>query len=101
MLLGPEYRVYLDDFRGRLDRNYLPGEREVALIVLKGLCREPDGLALAALRSEVVARGADERLLERVLGLLGGDFYVRQDESGRHRFFNRYLADWWRRFHGD
>lgn len=101
VLLAPEHRSNLDDFRGRLDRTYLAAEREVALIVLGALCRQPDGLVLSALRSEAVVRGADERLLERVLALLEGDFYVRQDESGRYRFFNRYLADWWRKFHGD
>lgn len=99
VLLSADNRAYLDDFRGRLDRSYLPAERDVGLIVLNALARDREGLDLETLRHEVVSRGADERLLERVLTLLQGDFYVSQDRDGRYRFLNRYLADWWQRFH--
>ena len=99
VLLSAEFRGYLDDYRGRLDRSYRPDEREVAVLVLSALSRNREGLDLAALQREVAMHGGEENLLERVLALLRGDFYVSQDESGRYRFFNRYLADWWQRFH--
>lgn len=99
VLLSADYRAYLDDFRGRLDRAYLPEEREIAISVLDTLSREPDGLSTVLLRSALAARGLDDRLMDRVLALLQGDFYVARDEGGAYRFLNRYLADWWRRFH--
>ena len=99
VLLGPDNRAYLDDFRGRLDKSYLPAERAVALVVLSALCRDRAGQTIQALRQEVVARQADERLLERVLSLLEGDFYVARQGSDHYHFVNRYRADWWQRFH--
>lgn len=98
-LLGAEGRVYLDDFHGRLDRSYLPPEKEVALIMLRWLSTTTNGLSLSELRERVIAGGADEELCERVATLLDADFYVSADAEGRYRFRNRYLADWWRRFH--
>lgn len=97
-LLGPDYRALLDDFRGRMDRVYLPAEREVALIVLDGVARSDTGLALHALREALVTAGKDERLLERVLTLMEGDFYVKRRQDGSYGFFNAFLAEWWRRF---
>ena len=99
VLLGPDYRAYLDDFHGRLDRSYLPGERDVATTVLSALSRRREGLEQRALRDELVDHQRDEDLLDRVLLLLEGDFYVSRDGEGRYRFANRYLADWWQRFH--
>jgi uncharacterized protein len=99
VLLSPDSRANMDDFQGRLDRYYLPAEHDVAIIVLNVLSRRREGMELGALRNEVVGHGADERLLERVLALLRGDFYISEDETGRYRFLNRYLADWWQRFH--
>ena len=97
-LLGPDYRAPLDDFRGRMDRVYLPAEREVALVILDALSRSGMGLGPHALREAVVSAGKDERLLERVLTLVEGDFYVMRREDGSYAFFNTFLAEWWRRF---
>lgn len=99
VLLGPDNRAYLDDFRGRLDRSYLPGERDVATTVLSALSRRREGLEQRSLRAELVDHRLDEDLLDRVLLLLEGDFYVSREGEGRYRFANRYLADWWQRFH--
>lgn len=71
----------------------------MATTVLSALSRRREGLEQRALRAELVARRLDEDLLERVLLLLEGDFYVFRDGEGRYRFANPYLADWWQRFH--
>lgn len=100
VLLGAEYRTYLDDFRGRLDRAYLSEERQAAILVLDALAAEKQGLPEHALQTLLVAHGVDDRVLDRVLALLRGDFYIAQGDHGAYRFLNRYLADWWRRFRG-
>ena len=99
VLLGSENRPFLDDYRSRLARSYLPAEENVAIVVLSALSKDRAGLDIASLRNEVIALHGDDALLERVLVLLEGDFYVVRELGGRYRFFNRYLADWWRRFH--
>jgi hypothetical protein len=100
VLLGAEYRTYLDDFRGRLDRAYLSEERRAAILVLDALAADRHGLPDRALQMQLVAHGVDDRVLDRVLALLQGDFYIAQGEDGAYRFLNRYLADWWMRFRG-
>ena len=99
VLLSPLYRPYLDDYRGRLDRSYLPAELDLACLLLNSLSQHRDGLELFALRNEAVAKGLGVDHLDRVLALLEGDFYVVREDGGGYRFFNRYLADWWQRFH--
>lgn len=99
VLLSPRNRGYLDDYRGRLDRSYLPAERDLALLLLRSLAVRRNGLSLRALRNEASAKGLDVGALDRVLVLLEGDFYIVREDDGLYRFFNRYLADWWQRFH--
>jgi uncharacterized protein len=99
VLLGSDYRAYLDNFRARLDQSYLPEERNVALAILSTLSRERAGLNHQSLHNEIVTRNLNERLLDRVLVLLEGDFYISCTTDGRYKFLNQYLADWWERFH--
>ena len=99
VLLGSDYRAYLDNFRARLDQSYLPEERNVALAILSTLSRERAGLNYQSLHNEIVSRNLNDRLLDRVLVLLEGDFYISRTTDGRYKFLNQYLADWWERFH--
>ncbi|HEY8693729.1 MAG TPA: hypothetical protein VIR57_13430 [Chloroflexota bacterium] len=99
-MLGPEGRVPVEDFRARLDRVYTPAERDVAFVLLGELSRERGGLTMAGLRGRVVDHGLDDALVERVLALLADDFYIAPSQ-GWYRFFNRFMADWWRRYFAD
>ncbi len=92
----------LEDYWERIDRIYTSSEAAVIREVLSALSKRRDsGLRYTTLRNRVASRSLEPEILDRVLPLMGNDFYVRHTPStATYSMFNRCLADWWRIYHG-
>jgi hypothetical protein len=101
--LGPEYRICFEDYIERLERYYNPDESKAAKRLLRELALSDEPLARSALlgvyHDEVESR-AETSDFDLLLNWLRDDFYIEETGAGRSMTFkNKWLRDWWRRYH--
>ncbi len=97
---GPEYRHHFEDYYERLDRHYTPDESRAAKRILRELALTDEGLSKSAVQALYVHElgpNADLGALDLLITALENDFYMERGE--KVRFKNKWLRDWWRRYH--
>jgi hypothetical protein len=101
---GPEYRHYFEDFYERIWRYNSPEDSKSARRILRELARADDGIScnlLFAIYREEMGNKGDKEKFELLLANLESDFYIERDPAGdRVYFHNKWLKDWWRKYHG-
>ena len=102
--LGPEYKHFFEDYYERITRYYTPDESRAAKRMLTSLAFETSGLKRTTLfdiyKIELgnKVEGEDFDLL---VTALQNDFYIKVSGNGdKIEFENKWLKDWWRRYHG-
>lgn len=101
---GPEFRTYFEDYYERLSRYYTPNEAKAAKRILRDLAMSGQGVKRStlydAVMDELGPAGKSEKF-DLLLAVLENDFYVTLESQGEKvRFHNKWLRDWWRRYHG-
>jgi hypothetical protein len=101
---GPEFRTYFEDYYERLNRYYTPNEARAAKRILRDLAMSAQGINRSALCDAVIHElgsvGEPEQF-DLLLAALENDFYVTVGNmEERVAFHNKWLRDWWRRYHG-
>jgi len=101
---GPEFRTYFEDYYERLNRYYTPNEARAAKRILRDLSMSERGVNRFALYDAVMHElgpvGEPEQF-DLLLAALENDFYVTVGNmEERVTFHNKWLRDWWRRYHG-
>jgi hypothetical protein len=92
-VIGPINRHRFSHYQTRL-RSHYGSLEEPARAVLANLCTGPK--TVDALREHLGASGHDQAILERVLVLLEGDYYIVRDGQSIS-FTDGLLCDWWKR----
>jgi len=101
--LGPEYKICFEDYFERLHRYYRPEETRAAQRMLRELALSEGPLArsalLAVFQDEMGPQNSSSDF-DLLLGWLCDDFYVEEISEGKQVLFkNKWLRDWWRRYH--
>jgi hypothetical protein len=101
---GPEFRTHFEDYYERLNRYYTPNEARAAKRILRDLAMFDRGIRRSALFDAVMHEfgpAVESEQFDLLLAALENDFYVTVGNSGDEvRFHNKWLRDWWRRYHG-
>ena len=100
--LGPEFRLYFEDYYERLARYYSPEEARVARSLLRELAVAKEPLlksSLLAVYQKDLGPTAEESKFELLLTWLSDDFYLGEIGQGRVEFKSRWMRDWWRTYH--
>lgn len=101
---GPEYKRYFEDFYERLWRYYPDDESKIAKRILRELANADDGVSygnLYHLYNDAMGSKGDKEKFELLLSALESDFYIERNPVGDTVYFhNKWLKDWWRKYHG-
>jgi len=101
--LGPEYKICFEDYFERLHRYYRPDETRTAQRILRELALSDEAVArstLLALFHKEMGPECNATEFDLLLNWLRDDFYIEDVQEGRQILFkNKWLKDWWRRYH--
>ncbi|MBI3989957.1 MAG: ATP-binding protein [candidate division NC10 bacterium] len=101
---GPEFRTHFEDYYERLNRYYTPNEAKAGKRILRDLAISEQGISRSALHDAVMHElgpAGDSEQFDLLLAALENDFYVTVgSREERVKFHNKWLRDWWRRYHG-
>lgn len=101
---GPEYKCYFEDYYERLWRYYSDEDSKSAKRMLRELANAEDGVfidRLFLIYQEEMGNRGDKEKFDLLLSALESDFYIERDQAeGKVFFHNKWLKDWWRKYHG-
>jgi len=101
---GPEFRTHFEDYYERLNRYYTLDEARAAKRILRDLAMSDQGINRPALYDAVrheLGTSREPEEFDLLLAALENDFYITFGSNDeKFRFHNRWLRDWWRRYHG-
>lgn len=100
---GPEYKWYFEDYYHRLCRYYSANDSKSIKRMLRELARSRDGIScnlLFSIYQEEMENKGDREKFDLLLIALESDFYIERNLAEEKVYFhNKWLKDWWRRYH--